>query len=88
MVTFLPVGLAIAIFGTLYGAAAQPLLGTWLTLLSSVVIFSGTVQFSMVGLIAAGSGPLAVIWIPNSCQVTLGGQAEAPSGTCGDGLEM
>jgi predicted branched-subunit amino acid permease len=54
--------MAIAVFGVVYGAAAQALFGTWLTLISSVLIFSGTVQFSMVGLLAAGAGPLAVLW--------------------------
>jgi predicted branched-subunit amino acid permease len=60
--TLIPIAAAIAVFGVVYGAAAQPLLGTWLTLASSVVVFSGTVQFTMVGLLAAGSGPLGVLW--------------------------
>ena len=73
---FLPVALAIAVFGTLYGAAARPLLGQWTTLLSSVLIFSGTVQFTMVGLLTAGSGPLAVLWavvVVNVRNLALGG---------------
>jgi len=60
--TLVPIAAAIGVFGMLYGAAAQPLFGTWLTLFSSVVIFSGTVQFSMVGLLAASAGPVAVLW--------------------------
>jgi predicted branched-subunit amino acid permease len=60
--TVIPIVLAIGVFGTLYGAAAQPLFGSWLTMLSSIVIFSGTVQFSMIGLLAAGAGPVAILW--------------------------
>lgn len=74
--TLLPIVLAIGVFGTLYGAAAQPIFGTWLTLASSVVVFSGTVQFSMVGLLAAGGGPLAIIWavfVVNVRNFALGG---------------
>lgn len=74
--TLLPIAAAIGVFGVLYGAAAQPLFGTWLTLISSVVIFSGTVQFSMVGLLAAGAGPVAVLWavfVVNIRNFALGG---------------
>ena len=60
--TIIPIAAAIGVFGVVYGATAQPLFGTGLTLASSVVIFSGTVQFTMVGLLAAGSGPLGVLW--------------------------
>jgi predicted branched-subunit amino acid permease len=76
LATLAPIGMAIAVFGMLYGAAAQPLFGTWLTLFSSVLIFSGTVQFTMVGLLAAGSGPLAVLWavvVVNIRNFALGG---------------
>lgn len=60
--TVAPIAAAIGVFGIVYGAAAQPLLGTWLTIISSFVVFSGTVQFAMVGLLAASSGPLAILW--------------------------
>jgi predicted branched-subunit amino acid permease len=74
--TLLPVAAAIAVFGTLYGAAARPLLGSWLTLLSSIVIFSGSVQFTMAGLLATAAGPIAVIWavvVVNVRNLALGG---------------
>lgn len=74
--TLIPIAVAIAVFGVVYGAAAQPLLGTWLTLVSSLVVFSGTVQFTMVGLLAAGSGPLGVLWavfVVNIRNFALGG---------------
>lgn len=47
--------------GSLYGAVARPVFGVWLTLFSSVIVFSGTVQFTIVALLAAGAGPLAVL---------------------------
>jgi predicted branched-subunit amino acid permease len=74
--TLIPIAAAIGIFGAVYGAAAQPLLGTWLTIASSVVIFSGTVQFTMVSLLAAGTGPLAILWavfVVNVRNFALGG---------------
>lgn len=74
--TLAPIAVAIGVFGMLYGAAAQALFGSWLTLLSSVLVFSGAVQFSMVGLLAAGSGPLAVLWavfVVNMRNFALGG---------------
>ena len=74
--TVIPIVLAIGVFGTLYGAAAQPVFGSWLTLLSSIVIFSGTVQFSMIGLLAAGAGPVAILWaifVVNVRNFALGG---------------
>lgn len=74
--TLVPVLVAIAVFGTLYGAAAQPVFGTWLTVLSSFIVFSGTAQFTMVALLVAGAGPLAVIWaiaVVNVRNFALGG---------------
>ncbi len=74
--TLIPIALAIGVFGAVYGAAARPLLGTWPTVFSSVVIFSGTVQFTMVGLMVAGSGALAIIWaiaVVNVRNFALGG---------------
>jgi predicted branched-subunit amino acid permease len=59
---FLPVAAAIGVFGVLYGAAARPILGAPLAIASSFIVFSGTVQFTMVGLMGAGSSPLAVLW--------------------------
>ena len=61
VVTALPAAAAITVFGTLYGAAAQPLLGTPLTIASSVFIFSGALQFAIVGLLAAGAAAPALL---------------------------
>lgn len=57
----LPVALAIAIFGTIFGAAAGALFGPGLAVLSSAIIFSGTLQFAAVGLLLGGAGPWALI---------------------------
>jgi predicted branched-subunit amino acid permease len=61
VVAGLPAAAAIAVFGVLYGAAARPLLGPELTVLSSVVIFSGSLQFAAIGLLAAGAEAPALI---------------------------
>lgn len=49
----LPLALAIFVFGVIYGVLARPLAGTWLTMLSSTLIFSGATQFAIAGLGAA-----------------------------------
>ncbi len=56
-----PVAAAIGVFGVVYGAAADDVLGPALAVASSVLIFSGAAQFTMVALLAAGSTPLAVL---------------------------
>ena len=61
LITSLPAAGAIAVFGTLYGAAAQPLLGTPATIASSTFIFSGALQFALVGLLSAGAGAPALL---------------------------
>jgi len=61
LVTSLPAAGAIVVFGTLYGAAAQPLLGTPMTIASSMFIFSGALQFALVGLLSAGAGAPALL---------------------------
>lgn len=74
--TILPVAAAIGVFGIVYGAAAQPLFGSLLTLASSVIIFSGTVQFTLVGLVAVGTAPIAILWavlVVNIRNIALGG---------------
>jgi predicted branched-subunit amino acid permease len=57
----LPLGVAIAVFGAIYGAAAGPVLGVPGTLASSILIFSGALQFATLGLAAGGAGPLAIL---------------------------
>lgn len=57
----LPVAAAIGVFGIVYGAAARPVIGPVLTVVSSVIVFSGAAQFTMVALLAAGATPAGVL---------------------------
>jgi predicted branched-subunit amino acid permease len=52
---------AIFVFGVIYGSLARPLLGAGATMLSSLLIFSGAVQFTLAGLLAAGAGAGALV---------------------------
>jgi branched chain amino acid efflux pump len=61
LTTSLPAAAAIAVFGTLYGAGARSVLGVPLTMASSLFIFSGALQFALVGLLTAGAGAVAVL---------------------------
>jgi predicted branched-subunit amino acid permease len=61
LATSLPAAAAIGVFGTLYGAGARSVLGAPLTMASSLFIFSGALQFALVGLLTAGAGALAVL---------------------------
>jgi branched chain amino acid efflux pump len=57
----LPVAAAIGVFGLVYGAVADPVLGSELTLASSIAMFSGAAQFTMVGLLASNATAGAVV---------------------------
>jgi predicted branched-subunit amino acid permease len=57
----LPAAAAVAVFGSLYGAAARGYLGVPLTLVSSVIIYSGALQFALVALLGAGAGVLPLL---------------------------
>jgi predicted branched-subunit amino acid permease len=52
---------AIFVFGVIYGSLARPLIGAAATMLSSLLIFSGSVQFTVVGLLSAGAGAAALV---------------------------
>jgi predicted branched-subunit amino acid permease len=52
---------AIVVFGAIYGSLAGPVMGAGATMLSSLLIFSGTVQFTVAALLSAGAGAGAVI---------------------------
>jgi branched chain amino acid efflux pump len=51
---------AIFVFGMVYGSLARPLMGAGATMLSSLLIFSGSVQFTVAGLLSAGAGTAAL----------------------------
>jgi predicted branched-subunit amino acid permease len=57
----LPIVAAIGAFGVIYGATASTVLGPGMTVASSLLMFSGAAQFTMVALVAAGTGPAAVL---------------------------
>lgn len=61
LVALVPAALAIAVYGTIFGAMARPLLGPVLTVVASAVIFSGTVQFAVTGLLLGGATPGALL---------------------------
>jgi predicted branched-subunit amino acid permease len=52
---------AILVFGIIYGSLARPLIGAPATMISSLLIFSGSVQFTIAALLGAGAGPGALI---------------------------
>lgn len=57
----LPLAAAIGVFGVIYGATARSVLGPGLAVLSSLLVFSGAAQFTMIALLAAGAGVTAVL---------------------------
>jgi predicted branched-subunit amino acid permease len=57
----LPVAAAIGVFGVFYGAVAHPVLGGELTVASSMAMFSGAAQFTMVALLASHATVGAVV---------------------------
>lgn len=61
IVAALPAAAAIFVFGVIYGSLAGPVLGATATILSSLLIFSGSVQFTLIALLAAGAGPAALL---------------------------
>jgi predicted branched-subunit amino acid permease len=52
---------AIVVFGVIYGSLARPLIGMGAAMLSSLLIFSGTVQFAIAGLLSGGAGVGALV---------------------------
>jgi predicted branched-subunit amino acid permease len=54
LVSAMPIALAIGVFGTIFGAAATSLIGPGLTIASSLIVFSGALQFAMVGFLLTG----------------------------------
>jgi predicted branched-subunit amino acid permease len=59
--TAAPPAVAIGIFGIVFGAAASAELGAGPTIVMSVLVFSGVVQFAVVGLVTGGASMAAVI---------------------------
>jgi predicted branched-subunit amino acid permease len=61
LVAALPVALAIAVFGTIYGATVAPLIGADFAVLASLIIFSGSLQFALASLLITGAPPSAIL---------------------------
>ena len=56
-----PVVAAIAVFGVIYGATASTVISPGMTVASSLLLFSGAAQFTMVGLVDAGATQAAIL---------------------------
>ena len=57
----LPPSAAVFVFGVIYGSLAKPELGVAGTISSSLLIFSGSVQFTLVALLGSGAGAAALL---------------------------
>ena len=56
-----PLGLAIGVFGVIFGAAASAQMDVAMVVGMSLLIFSGTLQVATLGLLASSAGPVAII---------------------------
>ena len=56
-----PLALAVGVFGVIFGAASSVEFGAEVTVAMSAVVFSGSVQFALVGLLPSGVGVGAII---------------------------
>ena len=68
-------GLAIAVYGVIFGVVAGPGWGSWRAIVASALVYSGSVQFAAAQLLAQGGGAGAVISaaaILNARNVVLG----------------
>lgn len=61
LVDAVPVAAAIGAFGVIYGAAAASVIGPEMAVVSSLLMFSGAAQFTIVGLVDAAAAPLAIL---------------------------
>ena len=60
-VALAPISAAIFVFGAVYGTVGARVMGTPMTLLSSAIVFSGALQFTVAGLLLAGAGAPALL---------------------------
>jgi predicted branched-subunit amino acid permease len=56
-----PLAAAIGVFGIIFGAAASVQMDAALVVGMSILVFSGTLQFATVGLLASGAGVAAIV---------------------------
>ena len=57
----MPPAAAIAVFGVIYGSLMGPRIGAAATMMTSLLIFSGSVQFTLAALLASAAGPGALL---------------------------
>ena len=57
----LPLAVAIGVFGVIFGASAQAHMDVALVVAMSLLVFSGSLQFAVVGLLASGAGAVAIL---------------------------
>ena len=62
LITAIPLAAAIGVFGVVFGAAASAAMDPALVLGMSLLIFSGSLQFALVGLLVSGAGPVALLF--------------------------
>jgi len=61
LVAAAPLAAAIGVFGMVFGAAASVQMDVALAMGMSLLIFSGTLQFAVLGLLASGAGTAAIV---------------------------
>jgi predicted branched-subunit amino acid permease len=61
LVAAVPFAVAIGTFGVVFGAAASATLDPLLVVAMSLVVFSGSLQFALVALVATGAGPAVLL---------------------------
>jgi predicted branched-subunit amino acid permease len=62
LITSLPFATAIGVFGVVFGAAASAIIDPLLVVGMSLIIFSGSLQFALVALLAGGAGPAVLLF--------------------------
>jgi branched chain amino acid efflux pump len=61
LITAAPLAAAIGVFGMVFGAAASAQMDPALAVAMSLLVFSGSLQFALIGLLAGGAGPVALL---------------------------
>lgn len=62
LIRSLPFATAIGVFGVVFGAAASAIVDPLLVVGMSLIIFSGSLQFALVALLAGGAGPAVLLF--------------------------
>jgi hypothetical protein len=84
VVLALPAAGAVAVFGTVYGAAARGFLGVPLTLASSLLVYSGPLQFALVALLGAGATATPLLLTAAILNLRQSGPGSRPAAALGE----